>query len=120
MSSLDPHSMPDDVAEERDPVWRLLDAAPAPLPDPWFAARTVARCRLASNAEVRSGAVSFAWRWALGLGACAALVLGVSSHHQAAVAGQQKGVQEAFEIMATMDPDSDASATSSSWTDSSL
>ena len=118
MSSSDPH-LPSFSAEEGDSVWRLLDSVPTPAPDPWFVARTMARCRLAT-AEVRPGVASFAWRWAFGLGACAALVLGVSSHHQVAAVGQQKGVQEAFEIMATMDPDPDASATSSSWTDSSL
>jgi hypothetical protein len=112
--------------DENDPVWRLLAESPRPEPDAWFAVRTVARCR---NAGL--GADWFAFRgilrWALGGGlvVCLAVLLLVPrTHHESAVPDQKKNVQEAFEIMASMDassPDSTSTSSSTStWQDSSL
>ena len=105
-----------------DPVWRLLAQAPRPEPDAWFAARTMARCRH----EGASGMISLSrlarmWRWAIGggLALSMALVL-VMTQVQTVKVDNQKNVQEAFEIMASIDSDSDSSSSSSSWQDSSL
>jgi len=124
-SNLDPH---DSQGDANDPVWRLLARAPRPEPDAWFAARTLARCRHEGlgaesgvGALVRLGRV---WRWALGggLALSMALVLVVTQINSAKVDGadNQKNVQDAFEIMASIDTDSDSSSSSSSWQDSSL
>jgi hypothetical protein len=60
------------------------------------------------------------WRWALGGGLAFSMAsaLVVTQIH-AEKADKQKNVQEAFEIMASIDTDSDSSS-SSSWQDSSL
>jgi hypothetical protein len=115
----------DDVDPRHDAVWRLLDRAPRPEPDAWFVTRALARCR----GEKRAALLQV-WRWALGggLGVCLAvslLVAQVAQVHTQAVA-EQKNVQEAFEIMASIDPapsaasESDPSASASSWQDTSL
>ncbi len=65
------------------------------------------------------------WRWALGggLGICLAvslLVAQIAQVHTEKV-DEQKNVQEAFEIMASIDNgSSDSDASSSPWQDSSL
>jgi hypothetical protein len=116
--------LPEDAAAEaNDPLWRLLGRVPVPEPDGWFTARTLARCRLSSpGPEKRGGMV---WRWALGL----TLAVGVASlaivrnESRPVVDDQQKNVQEAFGIVASLntDNDSDGSAiTPASWQDSSL
>ncbi|SRR5260221_5352671 len=115
----DPHDTPLQL-DENDPVWRLLAEAPRPEPDAWFAVRTLARCR-SERLRAESGAMPLVrmWRWALGggLGLCLAVVLVVAQIHSESMSpDKQKNVQEAFEIMASVDPDSD----SSSWQDSSL
>jgi hypothetical protein len=120
-----PNDSPQDVRlDENDPVWRLLARAPRAEPDGWFAARTLARCRH-EGLGVESGVgslVRFArmWRWALGggLALSMALVLVVAQINSEKVENQ-KNVQDAFEIMASIDTDSDSSS-SSSWQDSSL
>jgi len=114
MNAEKPKHDPQDLRlDENDPVWLLLARAPQPEPDGWFTARTLARCRQ----EGRSAGIYFApvWRWALGggLGICLAVLLMVPSS-QPQPAPKQENVQEAFEIVASIDTDSDSS-TSSSW-----
>jgi len=111
-----------DENDPNDPVWHLLARAPRPEPDGWFTARTLARCRH-EGLGMESGVIPFVrmWRWALGggLALCMALALVVTQiHSENEKADKQKNVQEAFEIMASIDTDSDTS--SSSWQDSSL
>jgi hypothetical protein len=113
-----------DLDPRHEEVWRLLGRAPMPEPDAWFAARTLARCRSEKQEAV---SLTRVWRWALGggLGICLAVTLLVAQVSQVAPApaqnaDQQKNVQEAFEIMASSDnSDTDTSATSASWQDSS-
>jgi hypothetical protein len=112
----------DDLDPRHDAMWRLLGRAPLPEPDAWFAARTLARCRSEKQVAVSLARV---WRWALGggLGICLAVSLLVSqvSVPQSQQVEQHKNVQEAFEIVASMNnADTDSSASSSSWQDSSL
>jgi hypothetical protein len=122
-----PNDPPQDVRlDENDPVWHLLARASRPEPDAWFTARTLARCRH-EGLGMESGVISLArmWRWALGggLALSLAVALVVTQIHSARVdrADNQKKVQEAFEIMASIDTDSDSSPpSSSSWQDSSL
>jgi len=122
-----PNDPPQDMrGDENDPVWRLLARVPRPEPDAWFTARTLARCRH-EGLRTESGVISLAWmwRWAVGggLALSMAVALVVTQIHSAKVdrADKQKNVQEAFEIMASIDTDSDSSPpTSSSWQDSSL
>jgi hypothetical protein len=114
-----------DLDPRHEAVWRLLERAPMPEPDAWFAARTLARCRSEKESAVSFGRI---WRWALGggLGICLAVSLLVTQVTHVAPAqpqnsDQQKSVQEAFEIMASVDnSDTDSSAASTSWQDSSL
>jgi hypothetical protein len=110
--------------DEHDAVWRLLGRAPLEEPDAWFAARTLARCR---HEGLESGTISLArvWRWALGGGVaiCLALTLAVTQQvHQvqADKVDNQKNVQEAFEIIASIDNSDSDSSSSTSWQDSSL
>jgi hypothetical protein len=107
--------------EENDPVWSLLARARLPEPDAWFAARTVAHCRRA-GLEPEPNVISMArmWRWALGggLALCLALGLLAAQIHSQKV-DKQKDVQEAFEIVASIDTDSDSSSSSPSWQDTS-
>jgi len=111
--------------ENADPVWRLLARSPLPLPDGWFSARTLARCRNVQVAR-QSRRAKLAWLWrglaGAGLAACLAIFLvgreAAPSASSSVVAGQ-RNVQEAFEILATMQPDTDTSS-SSSWQDSDL
>ena len=115
----------DDLDPRHEAVERLLARAPMPEPDAWFAARTLARCRSEKQETV---SLTRIWRWALGsgLGLCLAVSLLVVQVKQVAPvqapnADQQKSVQEAFEIMASVDnTDSDSSSASTSWQDSSL
>lgn len=105
--------------DENDPVWRLLAHAPVSEPDAWFTARTLARCRHEGQGMLSFLRLIRRGRWAFGggLGVCLALVLLVAQVQSAKV-DKQKNVQEAFEIVASIDTDSDFS--SSSWQDSSL
>jgi hypothetical protein len=112
------------LLDDNDPVWQLLAKSPRPEPDDWFAVRTLARCR---NTGLGMEVVNFRmiWRWALGggLGVCLAVVLLVPhTPSPSAAPDQQKNVQEAFEIMASIDNSSDSSSSSSTstWQDSSL
>jgi hypothetical protein len=102
--------------DENDPVWRLLGKSSLPEPDGWFAARTLARCR---NEGVSTHWPLQVWRWAVGggLAVCLAIALVFSQVHSEKV-DQQKDVQDAFEIMASIDTDQDSS--SSPWQDTSL
>jgi len=121
-----PNNPPQDMRwDENDPVWRLLGRSPRPEPDAWFTARTLARCRREGRG-LQAGLNSLAglarmWRWALGCGLAfsMALALVVTQIHSEK-ANKQKNVQEAFEILASIDTDSDSSHSSSSWQDSSL
>lgn len=91
-------------------------------PDPWFTARTMARCRMSDPTPERVsffGTMRFWSRFAL---PCLFLMFagGLSlqqahRHHTLKVHHRQDRVREAFEVMATMDKDSDTS-----WQDSSL
>jgi len=117
----DPHDM---RMDENDPVWHLLGRAPRPEPDAWFAARTLARCRH-EGLRRESGVISLArmWRWALGGGLALTLAVGLVATQipsENEKADKQKSVQEAFEIMASIDTDSESPPSSSSWQDSSL
>jgi hypothetical protein len=113
--------------DEHDPVWRLMGGAPLAEPDAWFAARTLARCRSEGRSALSFLRFSPMWRWAVGggLGVCLAVGLLVAQMHAEQV-DKQKNVQEAFEIMASIDTDPDSSfssstsSSSSSWQDSSL
>ncbi len=105
-----------------DPLDRLLGLSPLPRPDPWFAARTLARCRLSQPAERFSffRSMHFWSRWVpLSLVVLFAAGLSLQQFHRVhtlAVHHQQAKVQEAFEAMASLDDDSDTP----SWQDSSL
>jgi hypothetical protein len=111
--------------DENDPVWRLLARVPRPEPDAWFTVRTLARCR---HEVMEAGGVSPAWparlgrmwRWALGGGLALSLALVFVATQSSSENDKQKNVQEAFEIMASMNTDSDSSSSSSSWQDSSF
>ena len=124
MSSENPN---DDLREtqldENDPVWRLLAQSPRPEPDGWFTARTLARCRHEGlEAEPSTGiSLRSVWRWALGggLSVCLAMLFVSGTVHPVSTTPDKQNVQEAFEIVASLNTDSDSSS-SSSWTDSSL
>ena len=120
----DPH------LDEKDPVWQLLGRAPLPEPDAWFTARTMAACRK-SKAQSGFAALTGVWRWALGggLGVCLAVIpmiieIKASSSANNSNSSDQNTVQEAFEIVASVPTDPDATPASSpappSWKDSSL
>jgi hypothetical protein len=105
-----------------DPLDRLLGLSPLPRPDPWFAARTMARCRLSPPVERFSflRSIHFWSRW-VPVSVFVLFAAGLSLQqfhrmHTLAVHHQQAQVQEAFEAMASMDDDSDTT----SWQDSSL
>ena len=112
----------DDLDPRHEAVWRVLGRAPLPEPDAWFAARTLARCRSDKQAALSLGRV---WRWALGggLGICLSVTLLFAQVSQvpSEKVDQHQNVQEAFEIVASMNnPDTDSSTSASSWEDSSL
>jgi hypothetical protein len=121
------HDRPGDSQPDlNDPVWRLLDRAPLPEPDAWFAARTLARCRH-EGLSVEPGWIAFArvWRWMLGGGVGLSLgiaLVATQVRSESATHLQQKNVQEAFAIVASLGTDSDSSFNTgaSSWQDSSL
>jgi len=125
-SNRDPHDLQRD---NNDPLWRLLGESPRPEPDAWFTVRTLALCREVKQAAEAKALSSFSgmWRWALGggLGVCLAIFLMVprTQYSNPDVAGNQQKVQEAFSIMASIQPsDSDTdspTSTTSSWQDSS-
>jgi hypothetical protein len=113
-----PHdSSPETPGEGNDPLWQLLACAPRPEPDSWFVIRTLARCR--RERATTAFSLKALWRWLLagGLGVGVAAVL-VVAQVRAEKVDKQKNVQEAFEIVASIDSDTDSS--SSSWQDSSL
>ena len=121
-----PHDpSPEDRLEENDALWHLLAQAQRPEPDAWFTARTMARCRhegLSTDGATTSAMVRV-WRWVLGGGLAATMAVALMVNQvytqKADPVTDQKSVQEAFEIMASIDTDSDSSSTSS-WQDSSL
>jgi len=105
-----------------DPLDRLLGLSPLPQPDPWFTARTMARCRLSDPASDRVSffrTMNFWGRFALPclfvLFAGGITLQQAHRIHTLKVHHRQDKVREAFEVMATMDKDSD-----SSWQDHSL
>jgi hypothetical protein len=104
-----------------DPLWHLLGRAPRPEPDAWFTVRTLARCRHEGlGMELGGASLARMWRWALGGGLAVSLAVAlVATQFQSEKVDKQKNVQEAFEILASIDTDSDSSS-SSSWQDSSL
>ena len=119
-----PNERFDSMDLDSDPLFRLLAQSPRPEPDAWFAARTIARCRhegLSSDERVDARIFVRAWRWALGGGLAAAMAVAllVNSQPHPATTETQSSVQDAFEIVASVDSDSDSSS-SSSWQDSSL
>jgi hypothetical protein len=125
-AGLPPHDDLRDAREdEKDPVWRLLAQAPPPQPDAWFTVRTLARCRNAGiDAEPRGWMLAHFWRWALGtgLGVCLAVFAMSRINTETEADANQKNVQEAFEIVASMSTDSDSTSTTNptpSWPDSS-
>jgi hypothetical protein len=112
--------------EACDPVWQLLGRAPRPEPDGWFTARTLARCRNSvGGAEAVAKSGRGVWRWALGmtLGLCLATLMITQISTEQVQDARQKNVQEAFDIVASMDADADSDNAASpppSWQDSSL
>ena len=118
------HRPDEPLLDDNDPVWRLLAESPRPEPDAWFAVRTLARCRNAGT-SLDSAVFSLrgAWHWVLGggLGVCLAIFL-MAPHAQPAapVPDKQKNVQEAFEIMASLDNSDSSSSSTPTWQDSSL
>ena len=109
------------LSEENDPLWDLLARSSRPEPDAWFVTRTLARCRDERVDGKSSRALLVrASRWALGFSVCATLALAIPYHGMSKSPAKQKSVQEAFEIMANMEPDSDSSSTTSTWQDTSL
>jgi len=116
---------PEDRLEENDPLWRLLAQAPRPEPDAWFSARTMARCRHEGLGAEGMTVAAFlrVWRWVLGGGVALSMAVALMATQgqtpRVEKAENQKSVQEAFEIMASIDTDSDSSS-STSWQDSSL
>jgi hypothetical protein len=119
-----PFDHDDDLrSEQADPLWRLLGDSPLPEPEPWFTARTLARCRRERPAVVAR--MFRLWRWALGGGLAMMAALFVTFHagSPAPVSDgpSQESVQAAFEVMATMDTDSTSSSNDQlSWQDNSL
>ena len=115
------HPQGNDLDPRHEELWRLLGRAPMPEPGPWFATHALARCRVEKRA---AESLARMWRWALGggLGVCLAMTLVVAQFHpQKAEPRSNANVQEAFEIMASIDnSDTDSSASSSSWQDTSL
>ena len=93
-----------------------------PQPDAWFTARTLARCRMSDPAPERVSlfrTMRFWGRFALPC-FCVLFAGGFAlqqSHriHTLKIHHRQDRVREAFEVMATMNKDSDTS-----WQDSSL
>jgi hypothetical protein len=126
MNEGNPHNpLPKERLDDNDPVWCLIAQAPRPEPDAWFAARTMARCRnenLGIGDHHAAGAFSRIWRWALGggLAVCMAVILMAQNQAPPAQPDQQQNVQEAFEVVASMNTNPDSSPSSSSWQDSSL
>jgi hypothetical protein len=116
MSAGADENLADELAETRDPVWQLLARAPMPEPEAWFAARTLARVRQDRQDAAFSSRVR---RWVLSgaLGVSVAVTLLAGQFH--AAQSKQQNVQEALQILATVDSDSDATASTSSWQDSS-
>jgi hypothetical protein len=98
-------------AEKNDPLWTLLGQAGTPEPDPWFTGRTLALCR---EARAKARRTRTLVRWLLGAGVGASLAVGLITVRPSEPAVPQQKVQEAFEVIASMD-DSDSSA----WQDSS-
>jgi hypothetical protein len=112
--------------DDNDPVWRLLGESPRPEPDAWFTVRTMAKCRYGAASEGTRLPFTRIWRWALG--GCLGLSLvmmavqtQVHRHHHSVAAHNQPNVQEAFEVMASFNADSDTDADPSTpWQDSAL
>lgn len=108
--------------EDNDALWQLLGKAPLARPGPWFVTQVLAQCRQAGSQAEKAG-ISFLhlWRWALGggLAVCLAtlLVFKPAASHVDLGEKQKENVQEAFQIMASIN--SDASSPSL-WQDSSL
>ena len=127
MKDRNPHDKPSELQlDDNDPVWRLLGESPRPEPDAWFAARTLARCRYAVPGRDLKAVFRGAWHWLLGggLAVCLAMFLMVPRTQPAPPTtvspDAQKNVQEAFEIMASIDSSDSSSSSTSSWQDSSL
>ena len=108
--------------EENDPLWNLLGEAPPPQPDAWFTVRTLARCRYETSTATPWWIVLRSiWRQALGVTLGLSLAIGlmmVQMHTATDVVNTSDNVQDAFEVMASLDyPDPDAPASSPSWQD---
>ncbi len=114
-----------DLDPRHEAVDRLLGRAPMPQPDAWFAARNDGALPDEKAATVSPGAcMALGGRQRLGSVprggvACRS---GTARHAHAVGSGQSaENVQEAFEIMASIDnSDTDSAAPSTSWQDSSL
>jgi hypothetical protein len=113
---------PLESSSETDPLDQLLGLSPLPPVDPWFAARTVARCRLSDSSPERVPffhSMNFWSRYALP-GLFVLFAAGISlqqAHriHTLKMHHRQDRVREAFQVISSMGNDSD-----SSWQDSSL
>lgn len=115
------HDEPEDLSlTDNDPVWRLLAESPRPEPDAWFTARTLALCRREANLPSQAFGHVRRWLFGTGLGVALAVTLVVMQIQSTPGSSTPPTVQDAFEIMASLDTvDSDSSSSSSSWQDSS-
>lgn len=106
----------DDLLTEQDPLGNLLGHSPLPAPDAWFTARTVVRCRHEMAAtRFRTPSYRMLIQWAVaGALACSLMVL-VGIHQHRAEKHHQKAVQEAFDVIATWQNNSDPT-----WQDTTL
>jgi hypothetical protein len=114
--------------DENDPLWRLLESAPRQEPSAWFTTSTMARCRHEVRAEkegwLSHGVTVQIWRWAFGGAVALSGILALVTHvivlnnENAQAASNQQNVQDAFQVMASMNTDPDSSS-STSWQDSS-
>ena len=106
--------------DENDSLSRLLGQSRLAEPPAWFAAKTLALCRQKPRTfleTVRDGVLGV-WRWGLagGLAVTMAVALMIT-HIPAEAPPEQHTVQEAFEVVALLDKDSDSTP---SWQDSSM
>jgi hypothetical protein len=111
--------LPPDEAplDERDPLWRVLGGSPLPEPDAWFTVRTLSRIQREAAPKAK-WSFRHVMRWSLGgISLCAVLAFSAVQVHTEKT--KQKNVQEAFEIMASFDSDSDSNATPS-WEETAL
>ncbi len=118
-----PNETPEMRWDESDSLSRLLGQSQLAEPPAWFAAQTLALCRQQRPRTLldtmRENAVQV-WRWTLAGGLAMSMALALMITHVPTEAPpEHHTVQEAFEVVAAMNSDSDSSSTSS-WQEQSL